>query len=154
MMDRFSALKNCKNTIFQGQFKQARIVDLFYNESKTNGFFFEAGAFDGVTVSNSLFFELRRGWNGLLVEAHPDNFEALLEKNRKSWSIGSCLSLKSTPEVIHFDAATIFGGIIQDGRPKPGDTLPEHQRERLQKITEKTRRTIKVIKIWVVRGNI
>ena len=129
---------------FQGQFKQARIVDLFYNMSKTNGFFFEAGAYDGVAVSNSLFFELKRGWNGLLVEAHPDNYEQLLTKNRKCWSFGSCLALTSTPEVVHFDAATIFGGIIQEGKPKPGDTLPEYKREEMQKLTEPTRRTIKV----------
>ena len=66
-----------------GQFKQARIVDLFYNTSKNDGFFVEAGAYDGYTLSNSLFFEVYRGWKGLLVEAHPDNYETLLSTNRK-----------------------------------------------------------------------
>ena len=130
--------------IFQGQFKQARIVDLFYNQSKTNGFFFEAGAYDGVAVSNSLFFELNRGWTGLLVEAHPDNYERLLDKNRKVWSLGNCISMSAEPEIVIFDAATIFGGIIIEGRPKPGDSIPVNQREEMQRITELTRRSIKV----------
>jgi hypothetical protein len=69
--------------MIDGQFKQARIVDLFFNESKYDGFFIEAGAYDGFTVSNSLFFEAYRGWKGLLVEAHPDNYETLLSTNRK-----------------------------------------------------------------------
>ena len=128
----------------QGQFKQARVVDLFYNQSKTDGFFFEAGAYDGVAVSNSLFFELQRGWTGLLVEAHPDNYESLLEKNRKAWSLGTCISMSSVPEIVVFDAATIFGGIIQEGRPKPGDSIPSNKREEMQELTAKTRRTIKV----------
>ena len=69
--------------MIDGQFKQARIVDLFFNESKYDGFFIEAGAYDGFTLSNSLFFEAYRGWKGLLVEAHPDNYETLLSTNRK-----------------------------------------------------------------------
>ena len=69
-----------KICIFQGQFQQALLVDLFYNQSKTNGFFFEAGAYDGVIASNTLLFETRRNWTGLLVEANPDNYDALLQK--------------------------------------------------------------------------
>lgn len=130
--------------LINGQFKQALIVDLFYNSSKSKGFFIEAGAYDGFTLSNSLYFEAFRNWTGLLVEAHPDNYEALTLTNRKSWSVGTCLSTQASPEVVLFDAATIFGGIIQEGRPKPGDSLPSNRREEMQKLTEKTRRTIQV----------
>ena len=38
---------------------------------KRKGFFIEAGANDGVTQSNTLFFERHRGWRGLLVEPIP-----------------------------------------------------------------------------------
>ena len=72
-----------KSPKVDGQFKQAKIVDLFYNSSNFNGFFVEAGAYDGYTLSNSLFFELYRGWKGLLVEANPDNYETLMATNRK-----------------------------------------------------------------------
>ena len=46
---------------------------IFKNKIK-NGFFIEAGAYDGEKWSNSLFYEVEKGWNGLLVEAHPEAF--------------------------------------------------------------------------------
>ena len=39
-----------------------------------HGFFVELGANDGVTQSNSLYFELRRNWRGVLIEPSPYNF--------------------------------------------------------------------------------
>ena len=42
-----------------------------------NGFFIEAGAFDGEISSNTLFFELKQNWTGLLVEPNPDIFQML-----------------------------------------------------------------------------
>ena len=52
--------------------------------------------------------------------------------------------MKSSAEVVEFDAATIFGGIIQDGKPKPGDSLPITRRDEMKALMEPTRRTIKV----------
>lgn len=43
--------------------KSTVIVDATLR-GKTNGFFIEAGAHDGETISNSLFFELNRNWTG------------------------------------------------------------------------------------------
>jgi FkbM family methyltransferase len=40
-----------------------------------NGVFVEAGANDGIRQSNSLYFEARRGWRGVLVEAVPALYE-------------------------------------------------------------------------------
>jgi len=37
---------------------------------KQNGYFVEVGAYDGLSLSNSLFFE-QIGWEGILIEAHP-----------------------------------------------------------------------------------
>lgn len=39
-----------------------------------NGFFVELGANDGVSQSNSLYFELNRNWRGVLIEPSPHNF--------------------------------------------------------------------------------
>ena len=35
-----------------------------YNFTKTEGFFFEAGAYDGVVVSNTLLMETMYNWTG------------------------------------------------------------------------------------------
>lgn len=48
-----------------------------------NGYFVELGANDGVTQSNSLYFEKYRNWRGLLVEPAPQNFLKCW-KNRSS----------------------------------------------------------------------
>ncbi len=122
-----------------GQFAQAKFVDELYNNSKLNGFFFEAGAYNGEVISNTLLFEVWRGWTGILVEANPDEYEKLLGKNRKCYSAGVCLSSKSRPEVVEFDAASIFGGVIQPGRLRPGDNIPENSRERFKAVQDERR---------------
>ena len=48
---------------------------------RRNGTYVEMGAFNGVTFSNTLFFERELGWTGLLAEANPRNF-ALLRATR------------------------------------------------------------------------
>ena len=47
-----------------------------------NGFFVELGANDGVSQSNSLHFEMKRNWRGVLIEPTPHNF--LLCKEQRS----------------------------------------------------------------------
>ena len=42
-----------------------------FKGSLNNGFFVEAGADDFTTDSNTLYFEARKNWTGLLVEPNP-----------------------------------------------------------------------------------
>lgn len=51
-------------------------------KSKKNGFFIEAGAFDGVKDSNTFLLEKKFNWNGLCVEPNPILAQKLF-KNRK-----------------------------------------------------------------------
>ncbi len=55
---------------YRSQAGQDRIVDGVLN-GKTGGVFVDIGGYDGVTGSNTLFFEERRGWTGVLVEPVP-----------------------------------------------------------------------------------
>ena len=48
------------------------LVKLFGRSKR--GFFIEAGAYNGVELSNTLYFEKNLGWTGLLVEPNPDAF--------------------------------------------------------------------------------
>ena len=45
---------------------------------KTSGVFIECGAANGEMHSNSLFFEMKRQWKGLLVEANPKLYKVSL----------------------------------------------------------------------------
>lgn len=46
-----------------------------------DGFYVELGANNGVTYSNSLYFEIKRNWKGVLIEPTPHNF-LLCKENR------------------------------------------------------------------------
>jgi len=50
-------------------------------QNARNGTFVEFGALDGISGSNSLFFERELGWTGLLIEADPVSFSRL-RRNR------------------------------------------------------------------------
>ena len=75
-----------------GQEQQPIIIneEIFKNRIK-DGFFIEAGAFDGETFSNTLFFELKKNWTGLLVEPNPDAFEILQMKVSKTNTVQKAL---------------------------------------------------------------
>ncbi|CAL4136854.1 unnamed protein product, partial [Meganyctiphanes norvegica] len=80
-----------------------------------NGFFVECGALDGEHLSNTLAFERKYGWNGLLVEATPQVYKNLLKKERKAWSIDACLSLKQYPITVMFDTGHYGNDRIKSG---------------------------------------
>ena len=64
----------------KGQGQPIAINSKIFQDKIKTGFYIEAGAFDGELRSNSLFYELKKGWNGLLVEPNPDAFEELKSK--------------------------------------------------------------------------
>ncbi|XP_069183091.1 uncharacterized protein [Procambarus clarkii] len=65
-----------------------------------DGFFVEAGALDGVYLSNTLWLEMSLGWRGLLIEPDKDSYKALRSKHRKSWTSNTCLSSEPFPKKI------------------------------------------------------
>ncbi|XP_047475703.1 protein Star-like isoform X3 [Penaeus chinensis] len=78
---------------------------------KTDGFFIECGALDGETRSNTLVFEKRYGWKGVLIEGDPKNFNLMKEKHRKAWSVNACLSTHPYPNTVMFKQSFNIGKI-------------------------------------------
>lgn len=72
------------------QYKQDKFLNevVFFN--KKNGFFIDIGAHDGISFSNSLFFERFNGWKGICVEPNPSVFNKLVS-NRKSINLNVCI---------------------------------------------------------------
>jgi len=87
-------------------------VDKFLR-GKRNGFFVEAGAFDGEYLSNTIFLEVRRNWTGLLVEPNGLAFRSLMAKRRNVFAANVCLSDEKYPEEVDFDSADVYGAIIK-----------------------------------------
>ena len=59
---------------FASQAGQDLAVDQLLGKLR-GGTFVDVGGYDGITGSNSLFFEHWRGWSGVLVEPVPSNLE-------------------------------------------------------------------------------
>ena len=62
---------------YYGQTDQDLMLDRALFRGMQGGTFFDIGANDGITYSNTLMFEQSRGWNGICVEADPLVFSAL-----------------------------------------------------------------------------
>jgi FkbM family methyltransferase len=59
-----------------------------------NGIFVEVGANDGISQSNTLYFEKYKGWEGLLIEAIPVLAEKCLQ-NRPKCIVENCVLVAS-----------------------------------------------------------
>ncbi|MGB0907995.1 MAG: FkbM family methyltransferase [Maricaulaceae bacterium] len=58
---------------------------------KRDGVFFDIGANDGVTISNSYYFEKELGWSGVAVEPLPAIFSSL-EHHRNCHLVNGCVT--------------------------------------------------------------
>ncbi|KAK2154876.1 hypothetical protein LSH36_255g03008 [Paralvinella palmiformis] len=105
---------------------QWRVVDKALRQ-KTNGFFVECGATDGVTFSDTLHFERSRNWTGLLVEAEPTAFADLLRNKRDSFVTNACLSPSDHAAVLEFARVndTTLSGLIDHLRVNDRDKRSE-----------------------------
>ncbi|CAD5125977.1 DgyrCDS14158 [Dimorphilus gyrociliatus] len=90
------------------EYGQSIYVDEIF-DGKENGTYIECGAGDGETYSNSLFFEIRRKWTGVLIEAGRKNYDLLKMKKRKAILINAALGNKT--ELVKFIEAGFTGGI-------------------------------------------
>ena len=70
-----------KQPEYYGQLLEDKHIHERYLPGVRNRVFLELGAFDGVTYSNTKFFEDTLGWTGVLIEAHPEAYKALV-RNR------------------------------------------------------------------------
>ena len=75
-------MKSAYSKHLNGQFNQSQNISGLLMDIK-KGFFIECGAADGEKFSNSLLFEMRHQWTGLLIEANPYSFSQLKATNRK-----------------------------------------------------------------------
>ncbi len=85
---------------YSSQYGQDKFVAEHVFPGKEEGVFVDVGANDGVTLSNSYFFETKRRWTGLCVEPIPDVFRKLREARPKSFCENVCIS--NTEGVLDF----------------------------------------------------
>jgi len=105
------------------------VIDLVYKGNvPRDGFFFEAGALDGESLSVTLELETKYGWSGLLVEATPVYYHQLLQKHRKAFSVNTCVALKSYPHYAWFNfESSVSGGGAMGGLAENSKTAQQMQ---------------------------
>jgi len=94
-------------------------------QQRRNGFFVECGAYGGENLSDTLFFELKRNWTGLLIEAHPDYFRQVLHTNRQAIALRACLGVTRRPQLMKYNLAGWGSGISSTYRNY--DTRPDRE---------------------------
>lgn len=101
-----------------------------------DGFFIELGAMNGITYSNTLFFEKTLGWKGMLIE--PTNQYEQLIKNRPN-CINYNYAISETEGEVKFLGNHALGGIV--------DTMHENHRKGWKLDTLGSEYTVKSIPI-------
>jgi FkbM family methyltransferase len=75
---------------YQSQYEQDRFVDEVIFNGRNNGFFVDIGAYDGITLSNTYYFEKYRNFNGICIEPNPSVYRRLVD-NRASKNMNVCV---------------------------------------------------------------
>jgi FkbM family methyltransferase len=84
-----------KNVGYYGQHGEDAILSSVFPEDY-KGYFVDVGALEGIRFSNTYMFE-QKGWDGIVIEAHPDYYE-LLKENRKCKTIHVAVGDEDKPE--------------------------------------------------------
>lgn len=92
---------------------------LWSHLNKTAGYFVELGANDGVTQSNTLFFEREHGWRGILIEPAVNRFlECVANRSAENrFYCAACVPFDYASEVVWLD----YHDLMTFSRSLPSD---------------------------------
>jgi FkbM family methyltransferase len=89
------------------------LLAIFF-EFKRSGYFVDVGAFDGLYLSNTYFFE-QIGWSGLCVEADPRYFDLCARNRPRSKCINAaCLERDQGSVSFRVEEGGLFSGVGTD----------------------------------------
>ena len=95
---------------YYSQTGQDRLLDEEIFQGRRSGFFVDVGAYDGVTGSNTCFFERSLGWSGLCIEPLPHRFESL-QMNRRCRSLQACVAPGTSAEFLEIEGIDQLSGL-------------------------------------------
>lgn len=124
------------NFPYASQAGQDLVIDRIMGQ-KTGGTFVDVGAYDGVTGSNTMFFERWRGWTGVLVEPVEEQ-RAKAEMLRKS----PCL-----PYAVSNKKGTAEFMAVTEGFTQMSGLVETYDKSMLDRVRADKRHVEKVIKV-------
>jgi FkbM family methyltransferase len=115
---------------YASQCLQDVYLDRWVFHGMRDGVFVDVGAHDGVTFSNSCFFERARGWTGVCIEPNPTVFERL-RANRRCTALNCCVAAEEGR--VSFRKLTgyseMLSGIAANYRPEHRDRVEAEIRQ-------------------------
>lgn len=127
---------------YYSQHGQDKYVHETFFQDKDDGIFVEIGAYDGITISNTYFFEKQLGWEGICIEPHPDSFQALKANCNCICIKGAIGGVRGVAEF----CAIIGGPMVLSGIVSHYD--PRHV-ERINREVRESNSTTKLIEVEV-----
>lgn len=106
--------------MYYSQCQEDKFLNLNIFKNKKNGIYIELGALDGITYSNTKFFEDTLNWTGILIEPHPEQFNYLLKNRPNNCLFNNLVSYHEEPlEFMYFiDTFAAVSGVT--------NTLSQH----------------------------
>jgi len=129
-----------RRNAFFSQYGQDAWLEAHLFRGKRGGVFVEIGGYDGVTGSNCMWFELIRGWTGLLAEPVPA-LHAQAEQVRRCPCLRVAIAAtEGEAEFLDVQAGlTQMGGLVGSYDPKTRAAVEADPRHRGAVITVPTR---------------
>jgi FkbM family methyltransferase len=130
---------------FYSQVGQDRFLLENFFRGRRNGVFLDIGAYDGETLSNTLFFEESMGWTGLCVEPLPSAFAKLKARRKAVCENTSIADFEGEAEFleaddVHGENERMFSGLVA--------TFDARQVQRIEAMKQnQSRRVVKVTKL-------
>ena len=76
---------------FYSQYAQDKYLYDNHLKDVKDGYFLDIGAHDGISLSNTMFFEKEMGWKGICIEPNPVVFDKIV-KNRDCICLNGCIA--------------------------------------------------------------
>ena len=93
--------------------------DLKLNEeiflNKENGFFIELGAYDGITQSNTAFFEKTKKWTGILIEVSRQKYKECVRNRPNSMCFNVACGPEDDKEISFNQQNSLMSKVIDNG---------------------------------------
>lgn len=125
--------KKANKSLYRSEFGQDKYANEHFFKNKRKGVFVDIGAHNGVSGSNSYFFEKSLGWSGICVEPLTVLFQAL-KRNRNCICLNCCISdFNGEATFIKVNGGLALSGLEEKIDPRHWDTF-HISSDRLEKI--------------------
>lgn len=124
---------------YYSQYQQDEILNRDVFRNARNGIFLDIGAFDGINLSNTYFYEKELGWRGVCIEPTPETY-AKLAQNRK------CVCIQGGVAAVDGEREFVCGAGVEVLAGFSSNMTAEH-RERLRNEASTLQSQEKVIKV-------